>query len=928
MADTVLTLAADHPDDPCAAEPIRVPGLIQPHGVLLVVAPGGALRITAASVNAAVLLGRDPLGQPLAALLGEAVARELAERDLAADLSPCSAWETTIEPPGLPGPLELAAHRHDGRLLLELERAAADDAARALLAGRLLARWIGRLRDGGGLEALATLTCAGIRQISGYERVLVYRFDPDWHGQAIAEEKVPGWDQSFLGLHFPASDIPAQARELYRVSLMRWVPERDYVPVPLRELAVPGEGPRPPIDLSFARLRSLSPIHLQYHRNMGVNGTMSLSVLHEGKLWGLVVCHHRAPHRLSPGQRAAIAALTDAFALRLGPAGRADREQARRADMAQLERLLAHLAEATDLIAAVTSGPVTLDSLFGATGACAVHAGTVVAVGRTPPQADLVALTEWLRARPEPAVLHTDRLPDLYPAFLPHAAIASGLLAVFLSSDRDDMLLWFRPGEAQEVSWGGDPRKPVRTAGGSSPAPGPSAEGSAAPLPGPDAALLARQALLPRESFERWVEVRHGRARSWEEWELEMAGQLRHAIMEVVVRGLRRVAELNEQLRQSQKMEAVGQLTGGLAHDFNNLLTGITGSLELLQTRLSQGRLTELDRYVGAAQGACRRAAALTHRLLAFSRHQKLDPRPVDVNRLVAGMEELIRRTMRADIVVEVVAAGGLWNTRCDPNQLENALLNLCINARDAMPEGGRLTVETANRWLDARAARERDLPPGQYVSLCVSDSGMGMTQEVQSRAFDPFFTTKPLGQGTGLGLSMIYGFARQSGGQVRIYSDPGQGTSVCLYLPRHLGAAEEAQEGDELPPALRAQAGETVLVVDDEPTVRMLVTEVLEELGYQALEAADGAGGLRLLQSGRRIDLLVSDLGLPGGMSGRQLADAAREARPTLRVLFITAYAENAVTGHGHLEPGMQVLTKPFSMEMLASRIQEILGK
>ena len=389
--------------------------------------------------------------------------------------------------------------------------------------------------------------------------------------------------------------------------------------------------------------------------------------------------------------------------------------------------------------------------------------------------------------------------------------------------------------------------------------------------------------------------------------------------------------KIEEALRQSQKMEAVGQLTGGLAHDFNNLLQSIGGSLELLQTRMAQGRIKDVDHYVNAAQGAAKRAGALTHRLLAFSRRQTLDPKPTDVNRLVAGMEELIRRTMGPGITVETVAGGGLWTTLVDPSQLENALLNLCINARDAMQGGGKLTIETGNRWLDERAARERELPPGQYVTLCVSDNGIGMAPKVIARAFDPFYTTKPIGMGTGLGLSMVYGFARQSGGQARIYSEVGQGTMVCIYLPRHLGGAEPAGLATELAShsaaAPCAGRDETVLVIDDEPTVRMLVSEVLEDLGYIAIEAADGEAGLHVLRSDVRIDLLVTDVGLPGGMNGRQVADAARLLRPELKVLFITGYAENAVLSHGHLDPGMHVLTKPFAMEALASRIRGLIG-
>ena len=272
-----------------------------------------------------------------------------------------------------------------------------------------------------------------------------------------------------------------------------------------------------------------------------------------------------------------------------------------------------------------------------------------------------------------------------------------------------------------------------------------------------------------------------------------------------------RLREAEEALRQSQKMEAVGQLTGGIAHDFNNLLTGIMGSLEMLQTRLRQGRFSDVDRYVAAAQGASKRAAALTHRLLAFSRRQTLDPKPTDVNRLAMGMEELVRRTVGPQITLEVVTAAGLWPALIDSPQLESALLNLCINARDAMPEGGRITIETANKWLDDRAARERDLPPGQYISLYVTDTGTGMTPDVIEHAFDPFFTTKPIGQGTGLGLSMVYGFARQSGGQVRIYSELGEGTTMCLYFPRHyVGEAEAVDPGWRGAP-MASSTGQTI---------------------------------------------------------------------------------------------------------------------
>ncbi|WP_428968803.1 ATP-binding protein [Sphingomonas sp. Xoc002] len=393
----------------------------------------------------------------------------------------------------------------------------------------------------------------------------------------------------------------------------------------------------------------------------------------------------------------------------------------------------------------------------------------------------------------------------------------------------------------------------------------------------------------------------------------------------IIGRDLTEQHRTEEALRQAQKMEAVGQLTGGLAHDFNNLLTGMMGNLELLQHRVARGRLEDLDRFILAAQGAGRRAASLTQRLLAFSRRQTLDPRPTDVNRLINGLEDMLRRTMGPETSMEVVGAGGLWTACIDAGQLENALLNLCINARDAMPDGGRLTIETANKWLDDRSARERDLPPGQYLSICVTDTGSGMDQHTINRAFEPFFTTKPLGHGTGLGLSMIYGFARQSGGQVRIYSELGMGTTICIYLPRYVGDAEDDVE--EMVAALPDHGSGTILIVDDEATIRHLVNEVLDEVGYTVIGAADGAAGLKVLQSGARIDLLITDVGLPNGMNGRQVADAGRSLRPGLKVLFITGYAENAAVGNGHLEPGMELLTKPFTLDALTNKVNEMIA-
>jgi PAS domain S-box-containing protein len=429
-------------------------------------------------------------------------------------------------------------------------------------------------------------------------------------------------------------------------------------------------------------------------------------------------------------------------------------------------------------------------------------------------------------------------------------------------------------------------------------------------------------------SFENRYRHKDGAPR-WISWHTSVEGDLVYAYGRNITAETAQAEALNraeEALRQAQKMEAVGQLTGGIAHDFNNLLAGIVGSLDLMQTRLSQGRTENVERYAKAAMSLAQRAATLTHRLLAFSRRQPLDPKPVNANQLVSSMEDLLRRTIGPLHALEIVTAGGLWTTQCDHNQLESAILNLAINARDAMPDGGKLTIETCNAHLDnAYVAAQRDVTPGQYICICITDTGTGMTPDVIARAFEPFFTTKPLGQGTGLGLSMVYGFAKQSEGHLKIYSEVGQGTTIKIYLPRHRGPAEEELSVESSYEVPRAEAGETVLVVEDEPVIRDLIVEVLQDLGYRALEAADGPSGLKVLQSRQRIDLLVTDVGLPG-INGRQLADQARETRRDLKVLFITGYAENATLANGFLDPGMKMITKPFAIEALATRIRTII--
>ena len=397
-----------------------------------------------------------------------------------------------------------------------------------------------------------------------------------------------------------------------------------------------------------------------------------------------------------------------------------------------------------------------------------------------------------------------------------------------------------------------------------------------------------------------------------------------NATLEQQIAERTRQLRLNEEaLRQSQKMEVVGQLTGGVAHDFNNLLQIILGNLDIVR----RSEVTESPRVKRAVESAltgARRAASLTQRLLAFARRQPLNPKPVNVNALLSGMSDLLHRTLGEAIEVLTVHGAGLWRIEVDPVEFESAILNLALNARDAMPRGGQLTIETANTDIDhGYSALHAEVLPGPYVIISVSDTGIGMSPEDLARAFEPFFTTKPVGEGTGLGLSQVYGFVKQSGGHVKIYSEMEQGTSVKIYLPRlSQPAPTEASDEERLPP--EAASAETVLVVEDDDDVRAYSVEILRELGYRVIEAHDGPSALRLLERQFKVDLLFTDVVLPGGMTGAQIAAQARGMKPDLKVLFTTGYARNAIVHHGRLDAGVQLITKPFSMSDLATRVRD----
>jgi PAS domain S-box-containing protein len=379
-------------------------------------------------------------------------------------------------------------------------------------------------------------------------------------------------------------------------------------------------------------------------------------------------------------------------------------------------------------------------------------------------------------------------------------------------------------------------------------------------------------------------------------------------------------------LRHSQKMEAIGQLTGGIAHDFNNMLAAIIGSLEVMKRRIHAGRYNDVQTFMDGAISAANRAAALTHRLLAFARRQPLDPKAVDVNQLIQGMKDLLNRSQGERIRLVVDLAPGLGSALTDANQLENAILNLAINARDAMPQGGTLTIATTNEVITAKERfGQEEIDAGEYTVVSVSDTGVGMSPDTLARVFEPFFTTKPIGQGIGLGLSMIYGFVKQSRGHIRVDSTEGKGTTFRLYLPKYQGSVEMKSAAPK--PDVAKGSGETVLVVEDDSAVRLIIADVLRDLGYASIEASDGQAALPMLTSNIPLDLLITDVGLPG-LNGRQLAEMARRHRPDLKVLFVTAYAEHATSRAPFLAPGIEMVTKPFTLNALALKIRQMLTK
>lgn len=1041
MAEALTSdLTEDQP--PCAREPIHIPGTIQPHGALVVLDPNRDMTVIAASANIARFL---PEGSPSEGIVPGGKLDDLLGREFREELQSLletesfrngTPWEISIQERGGCPELEASIHLQAGLVLVELEILTFQDVYETLAATRILQRSIAQLqRTTGDLRDLASVVVSAVRLLTGYERVLIYQFDQDQHGQALAEEKVSDWDQSLSGQRFHASNIPPQARELYLLAPLRCMWDRDATPVPLHvDPGWAGSGVTGrAIDLSYAKLRSISPMHLAIHRALGIDGLMSLSLIQDGELWGLIVCHHRQPHSTTPGQRAAAMALANAFAVRVGPAERAQIEQARRADAQRLGELLANMAAADDAGPALTSGKITIASLFNATGAAVLHGGKTLLVGSTPPEVAVLELASWLRNH-DGDVFQTDRLPSLYPDWAPHASTACGIVAVFLAADRSEMLLWFR--------------------------------GAETPLVDSDTTLKPEQAaaLLRQASFKRVGGPRHAFARPWAAWELEIAAALGHAVTEVIIRSLRRIADLNdrlrqsqmletasqaqigmtmrrankmleakvkaqqaqevieaefhfatqagglgvwklelgthelttsdmcknnfgrgqhvpftydellnavhpddrermkaavdrstltgasyeielpivrpngaagwvqmqaqvvhaddgivaslvgislditervltqERIRQSQKIEAIGRLTAGVAHDFNNVLQVLLGGIENAIDEVADRPEVCADLELSLQAG--QRGARLTSHLLSFSRQQILSPAPLDLSPLLKNLSRTLMRTLGHDIAVRVEIASNLPYALADAAHLDAALLNLALNARDAMPQGGELRI----------AAHTRN----GHIVVSVTDTGEGMTPDVLMHACEPFFSTKGL-NGSGLGLSMVQGFARQSGGELNIRSTPGQGTRIEISLPSTAQNTLASRTVKTAP--VRGQG--RVLVVDDEPDVGRVTAVFLRKTGFEVVLATDANAALYELGAGLAFNALVTDYAMPG-MNGADLVLCAREFHPLLPALIITGYA--GAEGLDALPSDVAILRKPFQREDLACRVKELI--
>jgi len=887
----------------CDKESIHDPELIQPFGALLALEMPD-LRVARASENLEHLLGiaaSDAIGRSLSELIGAEPFGQLVEALHNGELHSISPM--LVRPPESDSTCHMYYNSTGTMLIAEFEPEQEDTSSHSRHPGLIGELPFPAIHGCTSHVELAQLLAREMRRVTGYDRVIVYRFDEDWHGVVIAEERNERYTHSFLGHHFPASDIPVPARKLFSLNRLRLIPDVAYAPVPVLPHVQTGGSTR--LDMTYCMLRNVAPVHLEYLGNMDVHASLTVSIMCGDRLWGMVTCHNKTPAMVSLQARQHCKVLGEVASYAVASIARSEQMEKGETRRRELKRVQDIFADSTDFPEAIHTAASAMLHAVDADSLVIRLNGQVFELGATVPPAAYDLVRESLEKELRGGLAHSRNMSALNTSLASAARSASGAVYCRLS-EHGDYLLALRGEIVEARNWAGNPYKPVD--------------------------LPAGGRLHPRKSFELWQESVRGYSKRWETVDLDAAKELRRLLLErseqiarkafegawlqerdrssdileamgegfllldpdftvlrINAEGLRltgkmaeevtgrkiwevwpdaydslsgqsyrramherismslekeigtgpqgplwvhiriypstdglalffsdiskrknmetalrsmndtleervaeRTAELrrtHEQLLQSQKMEALGQLTGGIAHDFNNLLSSIVSSHDMLRLRLEQGNTRELERYVGTASRATERAANLTQRLLSFARKQDLKAAPLDVGKLVENIRELIEQAVGSSVSLEMVTEDFLWTTFCDAHQLENALLNLAINARDAMPQGGTISVTMRNvTGTDVQGTMMAQLAPGDYVRISVTDTGTGMPPDVVERAFDPFFTTKPPGKGTGLGLSMIYGFVQQSGGAIGIDTEPGKGTTVHLYLPRYRG--------------------------------------------------------------------------------------------------------------------------------------------
>ena len=907
----------------CAAGPVAISGAIQPHGALLAVTADGWC-ITHASENLADFLGVDAraaLGRPVQNLIGEEACRALLDARPAGrtDLGEIVVDGQRLQLQAYWSGCGQSPSPHD-RICIDIEPI--NDALRLMPTATGVQSLLETFRNATTALELGELAIAGLSTISGYDRVMLYRFDDQGHGEVVAERHASLLEPC-LGNHYPSTDIPPRARAQYLLQRVGAVADSSYQPVRLLTYAALDD--QSPLDLTFSGLRSVSPVHREFMRNMGTAASLSVGLACGDTLWGLLLCQNSVPRIASPQLRAVADIVGQVVSLLLPGLEEAEVHAQQQERAATLAILVDRLTALLPLPEALAASEKEILHLVNATGVAVRMDRSLFCLGRTPEPEIVERMLVELQSGGG-GIVAIDDLGQRHPAFAGSASIASGVLLLPLAQGFASLILWFRPELPRTVTWAGDP----------------ASHGAVDPLTGKTS---------PRKSFAAWTQTVRGRSAEWTGADVALAAQLRDAVAgEVAHRAKAELAwlrhyqalsdglelkveqrtralesEIAERmkaeatLQQAQKMEAIGQLTGGVAHDFNNILAAILSNLDLAQSR-APGPLVE--RFLRNAQHAAERGAKLTDHLLSFARKQPLRREACNLNTLSLGFETLIKRALGPAVTLRMMLDDDIWTVVADATQFEMALLNLAVNARDAMPDGGSFTLSSENIQAGS-AGIPGDLAPGDYVRVTAQDSGSGMTRAVVNRAFEPFYSTKEIGQGTGLGLSQVYGFCKQLGGSAMLSSTPGVGTRVGLWFPREHTLRPEVSASVAPPAPHLRWNGRRLLVIDDDPDVLEATCETLQAMGFEVVPAPSASAGLQILAADTSIDLAVTDFSMPG-MNGIEFIRLARLSRPKLPCLLVTGYADiSSLTDT--LTRDIMILRKPYRMKELAASIESL---